>query len=334
MSEPRKVRWGVIGATARVARDSTIPAILAAGHAELVAVASRNLANAQEVAGDCADCRAYGNYDALLADCDVDVVYIPLPNSLHVGWAIEAMNNGKHVLCEQPIAMTAAEALEMLETSQENGVILSEAMMFYYHTLRRTLHDIIERGDIGDVTHVKATVSFVENDPADYHRDPRRGGGALLDAGSHAVHAARKSFRAEPTAVTAKSTIDEDAGIDTSTLATLEFPGGTAEIDCSFSSTSQSRLEITGTKGSIVVPQMFLPAGAPVFMTVTKDGGSPEEITADRCDMFCEEVEAFSRTVLGEECGLLGPEDAVANMVVLDAIASAARSGRHVTLVA
>ena len=333
MSEPRKVRWGVIGATAHIARESTIPAIQSADHAKLVAVASRNLANALEVAGGCHDCNAYGNYDSLIADCDVDAVYIPLPNSLHVGWAIEAMNNGKHVLCEQPMAMTAAEAMEMLETSQENGVVLSEAMMFYYHPLRRTMSEIIARGEIGDVNHVRVAVSFVENDPEDYHRDPRRGGGALLDAGSHCVHAARKMFGCEPTAVTAQSVVDSESGVDTRTSAELAFPAGTAHIECSFAAAAQSVLEVGGTLGSITVPRMFLPSDAPGVLTVTRNGAPPEVITTPPDDMYREEIEVFCRTILGEDAGLLGADDAVANMVVLDAIASAARAGRHVTLV-
>lgn len=332
MVNARKVRWGVIGATARVARDFTIPAIMSGEYAELIAVASRNLASAQEVAGECGACRAYGDYDSLLADCDVDAVYIPLPNSLHVGWAIEAMNNGKHVLCEEPIAVTAAEALEMMETAQENGVLLAEAMMYHYHPLQYAVKEIIGRGEIGDVVAVKASISFIQNDPDDYRRDPRMGGGALLDVGCYGVHIARKIFGSEPVTVTGHSTIDEKTGVDTTTAAQLEFEGGTAEIVCSFSLAAQSTYRVTGTSGSIEVPLAFLPKDEAGHFIVQRVGSEATVHTVDAADMFRAEIDMFSRAALGLPSELLGPEDAVANMVVLDAIASAARTDRLATI--
>lgn len=332
MALTERVRWGVIAATARVARDYTIPAIMNSDKAELVAVASRNLTNAQEIASGLDICRAYGDYDSLIADHSVEAVYIPLPNNLHVGWAVEAMNNGKHVLCEEPLAVTAAESMEMLETSQDNGVLLSEAMMYYYHPLQSAVEDVIRSGRIGKVSLVKASVSCLQHDQDDHRFNAQMGGGSLLDVGCYCVHIARKAFGSEPTSVTAHSEIDPESKVDTTTTAQLIFPSGLAMIDCSFSMANRSTYEIVGTEGSITVPLVFVASDMPGEFVVNRTGEPSETVRTAACDMFAAEIDQFSSAVRTLPNRLLGPEDAVANMVVLDAIASSARSERQVSI--
>ena len=164
MTETRKIRWGVIGATAQIAQKGVIPAILGSPYAELTAVASRNRDSAKEIgAAAGSDVVAYSDYDSLIADDNVDVVYLPLPNSLHLGWAVEAMNNGKHVLCEKPLALNAIEAEEMLETAENNGVVLSEAFMYRYHPLQQEVNTLVREGGLGAVHLVRASYSFVQD---------------------------------------------------------------------------------------------------------------------------------------------------------------------------
>ena len=335
MTETRKIRWGIVGATAQIAQKGVIPAILSSPNAELTAVASRSRDSAEEIAAAAGpNVTAYGDYDSLIADDAVDVVYLPLPNSLHLGWAVEAMNNGKHVLCEKPLALNVSQAEEMLETADANGVVLSEAFMYRYHPLQQEIHEIVRGGGLGAVHLVRASYSFVQTDLADYRRDPGMGGGALFDVGCYCVNIARMAFGTEPTAVTAKSLYDSQTGIDTTTTALLEFgTDGIALIDCSFSLTFRASYEIVGSEASVSVPR-FLLGGL-------RSGGKPESgdyklsyagETEDRKsksgNMYAGEVEAMSCRLLGEDSFLLPAPDSLHNMNALDAIAASARSGQ------
>lgn len=333
----RKVRWGVIGATSRIAQEAVIPAILASGHAELVGVASRSRDSAQEIAAFAGTgVTAYGDYDSLIADDAVDVVYLPLPNNLHLGWAVEAMNNGKHVLCEKPLALNAMQAQEMQETADNNGVLLSEAFMYRYHPLQQEVAKLVRGGALGDIRLVRASFSFVQTERDDYRRDPGMGGGALFDVGCYCLHIARRAFGREPTAVTAKSLYDKSSGIDTTTTALLEFGGeGMALIDCSFALSPRATYEIVGSEASVSVPR-FLMGGAEAGAAsdtggyCVSRGGEDTEYQSPPGNMYVNEVDALSQSILGEDVFLLSAEDAVANMRALDAVAVSARTGQKV----
>ena len=335
----RKVRWGIIGATARIAKDALIPAILSSEHAELVAVASRSRDSAREIATQAGpEVAAYGDYDSLIADGNVDVVYLPLPNNLHLGWAVEAMNNGKHVLCEKPLALNAHQAEEMVETAEANGVILSEAFMYRYHPLQQEVAGLVRSGDLGEARLVRASFSFVQTDEADYRRDPGMGGGALFDVGCYCIHIARRVFAREPVMVTAKSLYDPQTGIDTTTTALMEFDGGgIALIDCSFSLSFRATYEIVGSDASVLVPNFLLSGQAAGDQAEAGDyclsrGGVDEERRSQPGSMYVAEVEAMSRRALGEDIFLLPAEDGLNNMRALDAVAASARSGQKVTV--
>ena len=334
MAEMDKVRWGVIGATSRIAGNALLPAIARDQNAVLAAVASRTLSSAQEIAAQYGpDIHAYGDYDSLIADDSVEIVYIPLPNSLHLGWAVEAMNNGKHVLCEQPLALNATQAAEMVETAEANGVILSEAFMYRYHPLQQAVSQMITGGQFGTINLVRASFSFVQSDPDDYRRNAGMGGGALLDVGCYCVNIARRIFRREPVAVTAHSVYDAETGIDTTTTAQLEFSdGGQALIDCSFSSTFRASYEIVGNAGSLTAPNFFLRPDETADYIFTREGQQPETCTVAPGNMYEEEVDALSRRIRGENAYVLPAEDGYKNMRVLDAIAASARAGEKVTL--
>lgn len=337
--ETRKVRWGIIGATARIAKDALIPAILSSEHAELVAVASRSRDSAREIAASVGpDVAAYGDYDSLIADDKVDAVYLPLPNNLHLGWAVEAMNNGKHVLCEKPLALNAQQAEEMVETAMDNGVILSEAFMYRYHPLQQEVAGLVRGGDLGEPRLVRASFSFMQMGEDDYRRDPGMGGGALFDVGCYCVHIARRVFAREPTLVTAKSLYDPQTGIDTTTTALMEFDGGgIALIDCSFSLSFRAAYEIVGSEASVVVPDFLLGGQASGNHAEAggyrlSRGGKDEEHRSQAGNMYVAEIEAMSRRILGEDIFLLTAEDGLHNMRALDAVAASARTGQKVSV--
>lgn len=339
MTDTRKVRWGVIGATARIAKDAVIPAILACENAQLTAVASRSRERAREIAGNAGpDVAAYGDYDSLIADDAVDAIYLPLPNNLHLGWAVEAMNNGKHVLCEKPLALNANEAEEMRETAEANGVLLSEAFMYCYHPLQTEVEALVRRGTLGEVRLVRASFSFVQTESDDYRRDPGMGGGALFDVGCYCLHIARRAFGTEPTVVTAKSLFDPVVGIDTTTIALMEFQGGgMALIDCSFSLSQRAAYEIVGSEGSLGVPRFLLGGqaagtGMEAGEYCLSQNGQDTVHHSRPGNMYVGEIEALSCRILGEDVFYLPPEDAVGNMRLLDAVALSARSGQKVTV--
>ncbi len=329
-----KVRWGVIGATARIAGSAVIPAIAASPHAQLVAVASRSLDSAQEVAAasGVGDVRAYGDYDSLIADPGVDVIYIPLPNNLHLGWAVEALNNGKHVLCEKPLAMNADEAAEMVETAEANGVLLSEAFMYRYQPLLSDVFERVRGGEIGKVSLVRASFSFIQHSTEDYRRDPSMGGGALLDVGCYCVHIARQAFGTEPLYATGTSVMDAETGVDMTTTAQLEFDGGgMGLIDCSFAMEFRASYEIVGDRGSFAVAKFFgADRSEDVRYTLTRGGAAPETKSEPPANLYVAEVEALSRRVRGEDVFLLPAIDGYSNMRALDAIAASARRGEKV----
>ena len=339
MAVNEKVRWGVVGATAQIAQRGVIPAILDSPHAELTAVASRNRDSAKEIAAAYGpDVAAYGDYDSLIADDNVDVVYLPLPNSLHLGWAVEAMNNGKHVLCEKPLALNANQAEEMLETADANGVVLSEAFMYRYHPLQQEIFEIVQGGGLGTVQLVRASYSFVQTDLNDYRRIPGMGGGALFDVGCYCVNIARMAFGAEPTAATAKSLFDPQTGVDTTTTALLEFgTAGMALIDCSFSLSFRASYEIVGSDASVSIPRFLLgglrSGGKPEAGEYRLSyAGESEERVSKAGNMYSGEVEALSCRLLGQANFLLPPTDALHNMNAIDAIAASARSGQKMLL--
>ena len=339
MTDIRKIRWGVIGATARIANDAVIPAILSSDYAELTAVASRSRDKAREIAAGAGPyVAAYGDYDSLIADPNVDAIYLPLPNNLHLGWTVEALNHGKHVLCEKPFAMNAQQAEEMAETAEDNGVLVSEAFMYRYHPLQQEVARIIRGGELGDVQLVRASFSFVQTEQDDYRRDPGMGGGALFDVGCYCVHIARRAFALEPTAVTAKSLYDPKNGVDTTTTALIEFDGGgIALIDCSFSLSERATYEVVGSEGAVQVPRFLLGGPAAGDQAETggfciSRGGEDEERESPRGNMYVAEIDALSRRIQGEDVFLLTAQDAVNNMRALDAVAASARTGQKVLI--
>ncbi len=330
-----RVRWGVLG-VARIATTKVIPAMQQGSLTQVDAIASRSLARAREAAAALGIPRAHGSYEALLADPEIDAIYIPLPNHLHVPWTVRAAEAGKHVLCEKPIALTADEAGQLLDVRERTGVLIEEAFMVRTHPQWLQALAIVRSGRIGPVRSVVGHFSYFNDAPENVRNVREYGGGALLDIGCYLVNTARMMFQDEPRRVCAL--IDEDPvfGVDRLSSMLLDFPGGHAIGTCATQMAAGQGVTIAGTTGRI---EIEIPFNAPVdrpsrmFVEVRTDAGvTREAIEIDMCDQYTIQGDLFSHAV---RHGLSVPyplEDSIKNLRVIDALFASARTGGHSSL--
>ncbi len=313
----RKVRWGVIG-TAGIAKRAVIPGIQNSQTGEVVAIASREEEKAKQAAEQMGIEKAYGSYEALLADDQIDVVYIPLPNHLHKEWTVRAAQAGKHVLCEKPIALNAQEAADMVEACQVSGVKLAEAFMYRYHPRYDRIKEIIRSGEIGDLRGIHGTFTFNNAKDVNNVRYKRyMGGGSIYDVGCYPLSAARLILEGEPQAATVHALLSpEHDNVDMMAAGLVEFPGKVSlTFDCAMWAASRNTLEILGTEGKIDVPYAFL-GDANFFVTVR---GERREETFEKLNPYSLQADNFGRSILFGEPLQFDPIDAVYNMKVIDA---------------
>jgi predicted dehydrogenase len=328
----KKLRWGVLS-TAKIGWTKVLPGMQRCEFASIDAIASRNLAKAQETAAKLGISKAYGSYEELLADPDIDAIYNPLPNNMHVPWTIKAAEAGKHVLCEKPIALTAAEAETLLAVRQRTGVKIGEAFMVDTHPQWIRLRELLAEGRIGDLRAMMGFFSYFNIDPNNIRNKVDVGGGALMDIGCYMVHAARFAFAAEPSRVV--STIDRDPVMQTDRLtsALMEFAAGQAIFTCSTQLVPYQRMVFVGTKGRI---ELEIPVNAPpdkptrLLIDSGSDlfGGGITVETFPICDQYTLQGDAFSKAVLEGGEVPVGVENAVANMAVIEAIFKSGKSGQ------
>ena len=323
---PETVRWGILS-PAKIGTQKVIPAIQRAERCEVVAIASRDEVRAGESADVLGIPRAHGSYEALLADPDVDAVYIPLPNHLHAEWAIAAARAGKHVLCEKPLALTAAEAGTMISACSDAGVLLMEAFMYRLHPSWVAVRELVAAGRIGKLRTVQSWFSYFNDDPANIRNILETGGGALYDIGCYNVNLSRMLFGAEPTRVQASIERDPVGGTDVLTSAILGFPsGGVAAFTCATRTETDQRVHVYGTEGRISVGIPFnIPPDLPTHVFVTAGGDPPvapatETLTFEPRDQYTVQAEAFAAAIL-DGAPLPTPiEDAVGNLRVIERI--------------
>ena len=325
------VRWGVLS-TARIATEKVIPGMRRAHRADLVAIASREVGTARATADRLGIATAHGSYEALLADPNVDAVYIPLPNHLHAQWAIAALEAGKHVLCEKPIALTAADAERMVVASEAAGRLLMEAFMYRHHPSWLAVLDLVRGGRIGTLAAVESWFSYFNDDPADIRNVLAYGGGALYDVGCYNVNLSRWLFGGEPTRVSAAIRRDPVTGVDVVTSGTLAFADGLAAFTCSTRVETDQRVNVYGTEGRISIEIPFnIPPDRPTRIFVTAGGDPPvapatETITFAAADPYACEIDAFSAAILAGEAAPVPPADAVANMRLIERVFAAGGS--------
>lgn len=321
----RVVRWGILG-TAHIAQVALIPAIQQSRNGVVAAIASRDPIQAEVVAQVYGIPRTYGSYAELLDDPDLDAIYIPLPNHLHAEWTIRALQAGKHVLCEKPLALNAAQAQHMVATARVHERLLMEAFMYRFHPRSQEIHALVQQGALGHVLLARASFSFRHTRPHDYRLDPAMGGGALLDVGCYGVNVLRWMLNAEPEVVHAY-TVYGETGIDVTTVGMLRFPDGRiATVEASFATAVQQSLALIGTSATIEVPQAaFAPGTAPAsYLWRGADARASSNVTLDGVDEYQLMVEHFGDAVLGDAELAYPPEDSICTMRVLDALAESA----------
>ncbi|HTS63579.1 MAG TPA: Gfo/Idh/MocA family oxidoreductase [Candidatus Acidoferrales bacterium] len=328
----RKVRWGVLG-VARIAVNRVIPAMKRSECCEVAGIASRDLARAQAAAREPGIPKAYGSYEEMLADPEIEAVYNPLPNHLHVPWSIRAAEAGKHVLCEKPIGMNVAETLELLTARDRTGVLIGEAFMVQVHPQWRRIVDLVRAGRIGKLRSAIGTFSYFKLE-ADNIRNVREyGGGGLMDIGCYPIKTSRMVFGEEPARVSAAITRDPRFGnIDMLTSAILEFPSGHCIFTCSTQIALQQSMRFYGTEGRLEPELPFNAATGRVARIRIDDGRDlegggavVEEIPP--CDQYVLQGDAFSRAIRGEGQVPVPLEDALKNMAVIDAVFRSAETG-------
>jgi len=325
----RRLRWGVLS-TAAIGRTKVIPAIQRGERSEVVAIASRDASVARRVADELGIPSAHPSYEAMLADPDVEAVYIPLPNHLHKPWSIAAARAGKHVMCEKPLALTARDGEEMIEVCDREGVRLMEAFMYRVHPSWVAVRELVANGRIGKLQAVQSWFSFYNDDPSNIRNILDAGGGALYDIGCYNVSLSRLLFGGEPTGITAAITRDPATGIDALTSAILEFGDGVATFTCSIRAEDDQRVEIYGTEGRISIEIPFnIPPDRSTRVHLAAGGDPPvapdvETLTFDPADPYTIEADAFAATVLDGAPLPFPSDDAVANLRVIEAIFRAA----------
>jgi len=322
------LRWGVLS-TADIARTKVIPGLRRSSRSELVAIASRDAAQARAVADALDIPRAHGSYQALLDDPDIDAVYIPLPNHLHAEWTIAAARAGKHVLCEKPLAMRATDAQRMVDAADAAGVHLMEAFMYRHHPSWRAAIDLVRAGRIGPVLAVQSWFSYYNDDPTNIRNILDAGGGALYDIGCYNVSLSRLLFDAEPIDVQAAIVRDPVGGTDVLTSALLRFERGHATFSCSTRVETDQRVDIYGSDGRISIEIPFnIPPDRPTRIHVTHGGDAPvapesETFEFAAADPYAAEFDAFAAAVLDGERTPVPGSDAVANLRVIERIFAA-----------
>jgi predicted dehydrogenase len=320
----RKIRWGVLS-TANIGLKKVIPGMQQGQYCEINAIASRDLTRAREAASALNIPAAYGSYEELLSDPNIDAVYIPLPNHMHVPWTIKAAEAGKHVLCEKPISMTEAEAESLLAVRARTGVKIGEAFMVHSHPQWIRLRELLNEGRIGELHSMTGFFSYYNVNPANIRNIVDVGGGGLMDIGCYLVQAARFAFGRQPARVVSAIDRDPQTGTDRLTSAILEFPAGQAIFTCSTQLVPYQRFHFLGSKGRIELEipvnappdrptHLFLDSGADLF------GGGITTETFPACDQYSLQGDAFSRAILDDTSVPVPVEDAIQNMAVIEAI--------------
>jgi predicted dehydrogenase len=324
-----KLRIGVLS-TADIAIKKVIPGMRRAARVEVAAIASRDGDQARAVADRLDIPRAHGSYEALLADPDIDAVYIPLPNHLHAEWTIAAARSGKHVLCEKPLALTATDAERMAGACDAAGVRLMEAFMYRHHPSWVAVRDLVESGRIGRLAAVRSWFSYYNDDPVNIRNIKEYGGGALYDIGCYNVNLSRLLFGGEPTRIRASIERDTATGVDVLTSAILDFDEGSATFTCGTRIETDQRVDVYGTTGRISIGIPFnIPPDRPTQVFVTAGGDPPvapatEVIEFPTADPYGVQADVFAAAVLDGTPLPFEADDAVANLRVIEGIFAAA----------
>jgi predicted dehydrogenase len=328
MAADRPVRWGILSLAGITRRF--LPALRAAGNAELVAVATRRPAAAEPLTAAQPDLRLHTDYDGLLDDPEVEAIYIPLPNTLHAEWTVKALSRGKHVLCEKPLATTLADVEAMAAAAERHGRLLMEGFMWRFHPQHARVRALLAEGVIGAPRLVRAGLSFpLDTSRPNIRLDPAVGGGVIWDVGCYAVSIARFLFESEPETVSATARIDPTFGVDLSLAALASFPGDrVALLDASMELARRTAYEVIGAAGAIRIDQLWVEPEATARIVITPHNGAERVEEIPPTNHFVLEIEHFSDAVRGRAPLRYGPADALGQIRALAAMQRAFTSGQ------
>jgi predicted dehydrogenase len=328
---PQMVRWGVLGA-AKIALVKVIPGMQRGKWSKVVAIGSRDAAKAKEAAKSLGLEKAYGSYEELLADPEIDAIYNPLPNHLHVPWSIKAAEAGKHVLCEKPISLSTGECRELMKVRDRTGVKVGEAFMVRSHPQWLRAREIVRSGAIGDLRSIMGAFSYFNRDPQNIRNIPEWGGGGLMDIGCYPIQISRFLYEREPARAVAAIERDPQMRTDRLTSGILDFGTGQAIFTCSTQMVPYQRVQLLGTKGRI---ELEIPFNAPpdrptrILIDSGQDlfGGGVRIEEFEICDQYTLQGDQFSLAVRGQGEVPTPLEDSLANMAVVEAMFESETSG-------
>lgn len=318
-----KIKWGILS-TAKIAVQKVIPAMQQGEYTQIQAIASRSIDKAREVADKLNIEKSYGSYEDLLNDPDIDAIYNPLPNHLHVPWTIKAMEAGKHVLCEKPIGMNTEEALTLLEAKKNFPRLkVMEAFMYRFHPQWQKARELVLNGSIGEVKTLQSFFSYYNTDPDNIRNKAEIGGGALMDIGCYCISFPRFIFGEEPVDIVGYSDIDPVMKIDRLSSGMLRFPSGkTSTFTCSTQLMPYQKVHIFGDQGEITIE---IPVNAPPEETTTlilRTKEKTKTFSFDPADQYTLQGDAFSTAIIEDQPVPTPLDDAVNNMRVIDALKS------------
>ena len=328
----QKVRWGTLG-TASITRRRFLPALRKSNKSVAFAVASRDSAKAEEFAAEFYIPRHYGSYEELLADPDVEAVYVPLPNDLHAEWTMKAADAGKHVLCEKPMAVSRDEAVAMATRCRERNVLLMEGFMYRLNPRTIRIKEMVDRAVLGEVKTVIAQFGFTI-DPQNTRLNSSKGAGSLMDVGSYCINVSRHMFGEQPLWAMASQQLHPEFGCDMSTTAVLGFSRDkTALVSCGFENSFRSSLEVVGTKGVLKAEPFFTPPNEGISSFSIRANNETQVVESPAVDQFLVETDHFADCVRGRSKIALDPyQDAIPNAAAIDSIRLSAESGQRVEI--
>ena len=327
-----RLRWGILG-TSNFARNKMIPAIQQCQYVDVSAIASRSLDRARAVAAQFGIPRAFGTYEELIDDTAIDVIYNPLPNHLHVPWSIRALEAGKHVLCEKPLALSAEEAKLLVDAADRHPRLkVMEAFMYRMHPQWRRARQIVNDGGIGEIRTIHSVFSYFNADGGNIRNQAETGGGGLMDIGCYSISLSRFIFDSEPQRVLGVVQYDPRFKTDKLVSAILDFGNGTASFTCSTQSALFQRVNILGTTGRVEIEIPFnAPPDKPSRLWHQK-GNDTEEILLAPCNQYTIQAEEFSRAVIHDTPVPTPLTDAVSNMKVIEAVFESGRRDAWVSV--
>jgi len=321
-----KVKWGILS-TAKIGIEQVIPAIQEADNCDVVAIASRTGEKAKKAAQQLEIPTAYDSYDKLFADSSIDAIYNPLPNHLHVPKTLDAMEAGKHVLCEKPIALDAQEAQQLIDVSKKHPELkVMEAFMYRFHPQWSRAKSMVDNKEIGELQTIESFFSYFNDDPDDIRNKAEMGGGGLMDIGCYCISLSRFLFDEEPANIMGRWKKDPEFGTDHLASGVLEFSTGTATFSCSTQSAPHQQVTIVGTEGRLIIEIPFnAPSGEMTRLLFIKDG-EREEINFDPVDQYTIQAHEFSKAVLTDMEVPTPLDDALKNMEAIDAFRKSAEN--------